>query len=363
MGIFFGVLPLWGCGGDGGGSGQGAAGVPSAYRVYFSDTGIPGIVVIDPETNAPTDDSPISLSGGIPGALAPSPDGSILYAMAGSNFNSTSSLSVIDALFNFEINFLDGAGDLFNQIVVSPNGKRLYLLYRRSSGTATLEIKVFDLSTDPTFPELITTISNNIFDGCFGPLGLGIRPDGKKLYLACRPTNINLQDRFYMVDTDTNTPTQTATFTRDETNNASINAIAVKKNGSQVYLARADIITPAVEVFNGATGAHVKSIALPENALPRAGVVSPNSKTLYVVDQGLGTHVVDATTNTYLMTMSPTQSRGFDIAISPDGTHLYTTLLDNVFVLDATTNTPATTIPGDFLFTAANQIVTIPFQP
>jgi len=353
--IFLGVLFLWACGGDGGG-GQGTSSssfIP--FRVYLSNS--PGsnstdtarIVVIDPATNAQIDS--LSTNGGVPGELAPHPDGSTLYATVDNN------LSVIRVFGARQPTSLAGAGDLFNHVAVSPDGKKLYLLYRNSSGTATLDIKVFDLSVDPASPQLTTTISNQILDGCFGPLGLGVHPDGSKLYLACRPIDSNLPDQFYMVNTATNTPTLTSTFTRDASNNLSINAIAVKTDGSQVYLARADNIAPTVEIFDGSTGTHVGAIALPANALPRAGVLSPDSTTLYVVDQGLGTHVIDATSNSYLMTLPQSKSRGFDISMSPDGTYLYTTLLGSVFVLDATTDTWVTTITGDF--TAANQITTI----
>ena len=311
------------------------------------------IVVVDPETNSQI--ASISVTGGSPEELAPHPDGSTLYATAGNN------LSVVDVLNNVEVTSLTGVGDLFNHVAVSPDGKKLYLLYRKSSGTATLEIKVFDLSSDPAAPALITTISNAIFNGCYGPLGLVVRPDGSKIYLACRPIDSALPDRFYVVDTATNTPAQTATFTRDSSNNTGINAIAVKPDGTTIYLARTDNNGSTIETFDAATGVSTGSIPLPATALPRAGVVSLDGSRLYVADQRLGTHVVDLTTHTFLLTMPQTKSRGFDIAISPDGTQLYTTLSSSLFALNATTNTWATTITGDF--TAAYQITTIPIIP
>jgi len=346
-----------GSGGGGGGGGECTGGVDAIpSRVYLSNnpsltsTDTPRVVVIDPVTNTQIDS--IEVSGGTPGELASHPDGSTLYATAGSN------LSVIDTLGNVELTSLLGVGDLFNQVVVSPDGHKLYLLYRRVSGTATLILKVFDLSIDPTAPTLTTTISNPIFDGCYGPLGLGVRPDGSKLYLACRPTATNLPDRFYVVDTATNTPTQTATFTRDSSNYTFINAMAVKPDGTRVYLARTNSNGSTVQMFDAATGASIGSIPLPSNALPRAAVMKPDGSKLFVVDQSLGTHVIDTATNSLTSTMPKTKSRGLDIAITPDGVHVYTTLVGSVFVLDSTADAPVATITGDF--NSAYQITVSP---
>jgi YVTN family beta-propeller protein len=344
-------------GGGGGGGGQCTGGTePIPARLYASNhpsinsTDSPRIIVIDPLTQSQIDSIPAS---GAPGELAFTPDGSTVYAVEGIN------VSVIDVLSDVELTSLARVGDLFNHLAVSPDGKKLYLLYRKSSGTATLEIKVFDL-TDPTDPTLSTTISDPIFNGCYGPLGLAVRPDGSKLYLACRPADSTQPDRFFMVDTATNTPTQTATFSRDASNYTFINAFAIKPDGTRVYVARANTSGSTVEVFDGTTGTNVASIGLPANALPRAGVVTPDGTKLYVVDQVLGTHVIDTATNTRLLTMPQTKSRGFDDAITPDGVHIYTTLASYIFVLDKVSDTWVSTITGDF--TAVQQIISTPGQ-
>jgi subtilase family serine protease len=312
------------------------------------------IIVIDPNptvhNNVTNTDDPnpnynkqignVAITGQNPAELASHPDSSTVYATVGN------SLSVIDAGTNTELISLLAVGDLTNHVAVSADGKKLYLAYRKSSGTATLKIKVYDV-TSPADPALTTTISDPVFDGCYAPLGLAVKPDSSQLYLACRTVDISLPDRFYMVDTATNTPTLTATFPRDGTNAFYINAFAVKPDGSQVYVARADTAGSTVEIFDGATGANAGSIPLPANSLPRAGVVSPDGSRLYVVDLVKGIHVIDAGSNTLLTTMLSTKSRGFDIGITPDGARLYTTLL-SVFVNNTATNSWLTTITGDF---------------
>jgi DNA-binding beta-propeller fold protein YncE len=308
------------------------------------------IVAIDPVTRTEITSIP---AVGEPGELAAHPDGSTLYAVEGQ------AIAVIDVLGNIPLTTLLGAGDLFNQLAVSPDGSKLYLLYRKSTGTATLILKTYDVS-DPTAPTLSNTLTDPAFNGCYGPLGLGVSPDSSKVYLACRPADTSLPDRFYMVVGGS--VTQTATFTRDSSNYTFINAMAVKPDGSSVYLARTVSSSGStVEVFDGGTGANTAHIALPAGSLPRAVAVTPDGAKLFVADQAKGAQVIDATTNTWLLTMPQTQSRGFDVALNPDGSLAYTPLTSNVFVLDTATNAWLQTITGDF--TSLYQITVTPGSP
>jgi YVTN family beta-propeller protein len=324
-------------------------GGPVPARIYLSNqTDNPSIVALDPATLTGVASIPVN---GTPGELVGHPDGSTLYAITGTN------LSVIDVLSNQEVNTLIGVGDLFHHLAISPDGSKLYLLYRQLS-PITLKLKVFD-TTNPTSPTLITTISNAMFNGCYGPLGLGVSPDGSKLYAACRPTSGSLPDRFYMVDTATNTPTQTATFAHDSSNYLFINALTVKPDGSQVYVARANSAGSTVEYFDGTTGAHVGSIPLPTNAMPRAGAFTPDGSKLYVVDQTLGTHVINPVTNTRTKTISAAQSRGLDVATW--GSYAYTTLLFQIHKLNTGSDSFITNVTGNF--SAAYQITVTPGHP
>jgi DNA-binding beta-propeller fold protein YncE len=339
--------------GGGGGGGENCTGgdPPIPSRLFVSNNGVKPedfrFIVIDPVTQTQIDSLP---SNGAPGELAAHPDGSTLYAVEGS------SVGVIDVLGNVEVSTLIGVGDIFNLLAVSPDGSKLYLLYRKTVGTASLVLKVFDLA-DPTAPTLTNTITNPLFDGCYGPLGLAVKPDGSQLYLACRPASTSLPDRFYMMDTATYTPTQTATFTRDN-NYTFINAMAVKPDGSAVYLARASNSQSTVEIFNGATGLKTTAINLPDKALPRAGAFTPEGDKYFVPDQRLGTHVINATTNTYVSTLPKTLSRGFDIALDPDGIHLYTSLSSYLYFLDKNSDSWVATITGDW--SSAMQLASTP---
>jgi Divergent InlB B-repeat domain len=327
------------------------AGDPVPARIYFSnqDTDNPTVVVMDPDSTTILGSIPVN---GVPGELVGHPDGTILYVVVGSD------LSVIDVATNQELTVLTDVGDTFNLLAMSPDGSKLYLIYRQIV-PATLILKVFD-TTDPTTPTLMTTVSNAMFNGCYGALGLAVSPDGSQLYMACRIGAGGNPDRFYMIDTATYTPTQTATYPRENSNYMFVNALAVTPDGSTVYIARAHSAGSTVEYFNATTGARQGAIALPANAMPRAGAFTPDGSKLYVTDQVLGTHVINPATHTRTTTLPQSKSRGLDIAMTADA-HAYTTLLFEIHDLNAANNTWAATIGGDF--SAAYQITATPGHP
>jgi len=345
-------------------SGPGCAGggAPVPPLVFISDnesTSGPDndhIVVIDPNPLQVDGTTPnpnynkqvgsVTITGKEPTDLVAHPDGTELYVAVGSNL---SVLSIDPTTLNtIEFNHLQLVGGLFNDLAVSTDGKKLYLAYRPNAA-ATLQVKVFDL-TDSTAPVLLTTISDPLFDGCYAPLGLGVSPDGSKLYLPCTVGNGTPPDRFYMVDTAANTVTQTATFSRPFNFNF-VNAVTVKPDGSAVYLGHTGQGSSGstVEIFDGGTGANVGSIPLPDLSTPLGGVFSPDGNTLYIIDERAGIRVIDPVSNTIIRTMPAPTSHGFDIGITPDGARLYTSLVGNVFVNDATA-TPSwiATITGDY---------------
>jgi DNA-binding beta-propeller fold protein YncE len=324
--------------------------IPS--RLYLSNriSGAYKIIVIDPETNTEIASIPLTAA---PAELAPSPDGRTVYAIVGSD------LVVIDVLTNTVLDTIAGAGGLqdTNQVAVHPDGRKVYVAYRTSPGSA-FEVRVIDATTHA----VLGTITNSSFAGCFLPIGLAIHPSGNPLYAACRDTDSTKPDRFYLIDTTTNAAALGATFQREQ-NHAYLNAMAVRPDGSAVYLARGSTTIPLsdVEIFDGATGARVGGVPLPTNAFPRAEAVSPDGSRLYVADQGLGIHVIDTATNTRLLTLPATKSRGYDIAISPDGGRLYTSYLSSVFVNQTATNSWVTTITGSF--TGGWQLTITPGHP
>lgn len=321
----------------------------SPVRLYLanhagnSSVDTPRIVVVDPDSGMETAMIPMNAD---PQALLAHPDGSAVYAAVGAD------IAIIDVGSNREVNRLSevaGAYDtvsLLEDMAISNDGLSLYVVYRKMP-LATLQIKVFDISR-PTEPVLHAVIDDGAFDGCYGPLGLGDSPDGGTLYVACRSVNPGQADRFFVVDIAGRSVRHTTAFTRDQSNYTFINAMTVAPDGSRVYLARVAREGSTIEIFDGGTGNRLGPIELPENALPRRSVLSPDGGTLYVMDQRLGVHVVDTSTKSIVKTISNGRSRGVDLVRNADGSRLYTTSISRVFVLDGQKNQWLSTVTGDF---------------
>ena len=323
-------------------------GAAAPSRLYVSDSPSGGpynIVVIDPATNTQVAAIPVTDE---PGESAASPDGSRVYVMVGIH------LAVIDVLSNTIMTMIPGAGGVvgnFNHVTVHPDGSKVYVA---STIPYSLQIKVIDTLSNT----ISGTITSTVLDGCYAPLGLGVSPDGSRLYTACRDVNNANPDRFFIIDATTGNATMTTTFMRDNTNFFAINAVAVSPDGTGVFLARADNSRSHILQFDGITGLMVNSVPLPDLSLPRAAIVSPDGTRLYSPDMRLPLHVVDLTTappSLFMTTLTKTNSRGFDIAMTPDGARIYIPLLSQIFVIDTAASTWVTTITGGSL-SGAKQI-------
>jgi subtilase family serine protease len=300
-------------------TGGGGVIIPKLYVYNFYDDSEIGsidygiysdIFVIDPATNNLLQTLPAGAASG-PGEMASNPDGTAVYFMADSN------LSVIQTEDDTFSPALLGAGGTSNHLAVSRDGDRLYLAYL-DSGDSKVKIKVYN-TTDSLNPTLVTTITNAAFNSCTYPLGSVVHPNGAHLFMACHGTT----DRFFMIDTATYVPTQTATFTTDA-NDSTVNAMAVLPGGLKVYVVR--VGTPStVQIFNGVTGASSGSVTLPASAFPRSAVTSLEGSLLFVQDGFLGVHVIDTAGQTLLETMDQSTSQGFDIAINASGSRVYST--------------------------------------
>lgn len=315
-------------------------------RLYISDRGLFShrIIAVDPQTN--TQVATISVSNS-PGDLAAAPDGKKLYAVAGSD------VLVIDVLTDTVVATVAGAGGdgSGTQLAVSPDGSRVYVASHQSSA---IQIKVIDTGTD----SVVKTVKSNAFNACAAVMGFGIQPSGGSLYLACSGSLLSLGSHgsFFMIATSNYKVTQTATFTNTLFNTAYVNAMAVKPDGSEVYLARADLSlfgvagTGTVEVFNGSTGAYKQSIALPGGllTLARAARVTPDGGKLYVTDSSNGVYVIDLGTKTVTATLPASTSAGNDIVMSSDGADIYTSMSSQVHINDTANDASQGTITGSF---------------
>jgi DNA-binding beta-propeller fold protein YncE len=303
-------------------------------RLYLSNRSItqPTVVPVDKDSGTgrySVMGTPIPMSS-TPAQLESIPAGAnkgrYLYAVEGND------LAVIDVALNEIVNTVLFAGGVVdtNQMVISPDGNTLYLAYRAVPGLS-FQVKAYDIGDNPLQPTLRDLIiTKDVSPNCLVPIGIGIHPSGHPLYVACRDQNSIAPDRFFLIEfgdllnPNDNTITLGSTFGRDS-NSSYLNAMAVRPpptpgGAVKVYVARGE---GTVEVFDGTTGGHSKTISLPRSATPKAAVVTLDGLKLYVVDQALGTHVIDADSDTYIKVLTRVYSWGFDIALAPDGTQIY----------------------------------------
>ncbi len=100
--------------------------------------------------------------------------------------------------------------------------------------------------------------------------------------------------------------------------------IALSPDGSTVYTAGGNTDTLAVID----TWTHTVSNRVAVGRQPREVAVSPDSRFVYIAERSsFGIGVVDAVTNTRVAEI-PTDIPGFTVALSPDGERLYTTSVD-----------------------------------
>jgi YVTN family beta-propeller protein len=153
-----------------------------------------------------------------------------------------------------------------------------------------------------------------IADYNFGPRGLAVAPDGKRVYAVSNFLNYSVT----VIDTATNTVAATIPLGNYPTD------LVVTPDGTRVYVANE--FDNNVSVINTATNAVAAVIPMTAAVFGHAMAISPDGKRVYV--QGNGIAVIDTATNTVVGPPIPVPA-GFRpaIAISPDGQTAYATYL------------------------------------
>lgn len=200
---------------------------PSGHSVYAllraqSTEGgmVPGkVAILDPLTLEPTE--VLTLPAGHPAGLDISPDGSQLYASlsqrAGASYYGRDRLVIIDTDPFSITKDLDYGSDDFARLAAHPDGRRVYVTLRASSG----QVYIFDAISQ--------TLSGHISVGD-RPIGLAITPDGSRVYVANRG-----DATLSVIETTSDTVTKTLNLPIGES--ASGTAVTVTPDGSKAYVA------------------------------------------------------------------------------------------------------------------------------
>ena len=267
--------------------------------------------------------------GSLPFDIKVSPDGTYAYVV---NIGA-STVSVIDTLTNTVAGTIStGTTEQGrNCLAFTPDGRHAYVV---GDG----DILVIDTATHT----VATTISVAGFSGTDQPNFVVVSPDGARAYIT------NFDHEMRVVDTATNTVIDTI----DVGQGAAF--IAVTPDSVRVYVINSGDST--VSVIDAATDTIIDTIAIgagPGVAGPGALVFSPDGTSAYlsygardqVTRPPLGVVlVIDTATNAITRTIN-VGAYGW-LVISPDGSQLYATDLDDntLSIVDTSTNAVTATV-------------------
>jgi YVTN family beta-propeller protein len=251
---------------------------PDGSRLYIANTSGPGLAVLNTITKT-------EISAPVVGGsddLAVSPDGSRIY-VAATDYTGSHPLSVVDSATNTiigsPISVGTSVGTKLSDLAVSPDGSRVYAIYNTYYGSEADQGRVSVINTATN-----AAIGTPIPVG-WQPLAVAVSPDGHRVYVA------NMNGTMSVIDTSTNTVVDTFLFGKS-VNDTEIQDLAVSPDGSRIY------------AVGGSTN------AVDNNAM---GTVS----------------VIDTATDTVVGTPIPVSGPPFRAVISPDGSRLYVTGINN----------------------------------
>lgn len=297
--------------------------------VYVGDDNYT-VAVIDTGTNRIVGTIPVAFA---PEFLAVAPNAKQVYVAGNDGQNANTSIAVIETLHDTVIANLTLQG-MPAGIVDSPGGTRTYVV---SALGQAQEIVVYAIDTSTN--AVVATIDTGMHGPGY-PAAVAISPDGKKLYVPAGGSLAFPDGSVMVIDTATNSVISSITTPKG----GLFTSAAVSPNNAKLYT---NVIVPAgdqdlIAVYDPSTGGLTATI----RAVMNVGIFSPDSKHLYGVGLG-GVAVIDTDTNA-ATTAVANFPLAYDLAIAPDGRHLYFTdpNTSSVAVADTSTYTISTIIGG-----------------
>jgi YVTN family beta-propeller protein len=217
-------------------------------------------------------------------------------------------------------------------MVVSPDGTRLYVVCGYTDFIP-ISVSVIDTATNVVVATIDTQAPN--------PVGIAISPDGKKLFV---PAAGGLPPDGSLVGIDTATDSVTYYVIPSALGGQRFDTAAVTPDNTKLYANTVPYPpgTPEIAVFNPGTGGLKTTI--PDVMFVE--IFSPDSRHMYGVGLG-GVAVIDTATNAATTAVANLPG-AYDVAITPDGRHLYITdaSTNSVAVADTSTYSISTVIGG-----------------
>jgi YVTN family beta-propeller protein len=302
--------------------------------VYIANSGDDTVSVIDTATD--TVIHTVSI-GSYPCAVAVTPDGSKVYVASLRD----NAVYVFDTATNTIITRIYGMFGPWD-LSVTPDGREVYVANKEnpSPGVAVINTTTNTVETYVRFgypPDMPynSRLSNRVT----------VTPDGSKVYVAS-------DSEIYVIDTATKAVTPTGLLIGYS------QGIAITPDGKKAYVANTGEGTN-VSVINTKTNTVKATINLgstPSGAvIPNGIAISPNGKNAYVTRNDGTVSIIDTATDKVKYTVICFWGRdtgtfgnvAIGVALTPDGKKVYVICqgTNNVFVIDAGTNTIKTVVP------------------
>jgi len=228
---------------------------------------------------------------------------------------SSTQVTVIDTADDRAIATID-VGEITTGVAVNPSGTRAYIANGKSL-----------FAIDTVTNRLLATVTHGTNANIV--VGIAVAPDGNRIYLSGGGPSVIF---------DASTLAIVGHAVRGE------GGIAVHPDGSRAYLAQWS--GDSVAVIDAVTGTTIANIGISgpyQFARPFGLAIDPQGRWLYVgnnlaynpQDSYFYTSVVDTVTNRVIANVPTGYSPGRGIAVSPDGTRVYT---GNGGIIDTATN-------------------------
>jgi DNA-binding beta-propeller fold protein YncE len=310
------------------GYGWGGAMVMSRNGATLAVWGGPGLVIVDPATNAVVQTIPLSIVGG--DNLAVSPDGTTLYFRSfsySSIFSSVLNLVTVDIPTGNVTTAVSGEG--IWQVLLSPNGKEIYLILGNGSG-------VFALQEGSTTGQKLGDVGQP-------PTWLAVSPDGGTLYSAG-------QNGVWAGSTSTGQPTIKMLP------GVSVAAVALNSKSDRLYALSTELLPNTGQVLSvdfmivdPSTGVAESTIPLPTACYtlinsPGSIAISLDGREAYVLLDFCSTQAVAIDLNTKTVSGQIHGTFGSGLAVNPKSGYLYVSAGSSVEVVNMATNQVAGTI-------------------
>jgi DNA-binding beta-propeller fold protein YncE len=313
-------------------------GQPLAYVSSFATGGKYSVTVIDTGTNRVTHTIPIGFEASY---MVVTPDAKHVY-VAGASNTTYGSVAVIDTAQESVVTTIRVPYEP-QGIVASPDGTRVYVISAAYVSNPNYYTSSTISTIDTATNAVVATITRPEFDS-----GISLSPDGKTLYVsAAVPCGCaSGQNGAYIDVIDTANSVVRQFFIPSISGSAQevIYNVVISPDNAKLYSNHSyyyQSYIDEVAVLNPTTGAETTKIP----AVLDVAVFSPDSQHLYGVGLG-GVGFIDTATDVSTTAVANIPGAS-DLAITPDGKHLYITdvTTGSVLVADTATYTISTILP------------------